>query len=135
MHTSTLGACCRPSAFIGNTFKGQTASVSCRYYGCASWARGAGRRRTVPGIIMSTPGDEMAVTGSRLVMKDTPPLGSSKNKMLHVVYRVGDMDRTIKFYQEVFGMEVPAARPHFNRCLGHDTMKARCREELFADFE
>ncbi|CAM9555752.1 unnamed protein product [Ascophyllum nodosum] len=55
---------------------------------------------------MSTPGDEMAVTGSRLVMKDTPPLGSSKNKMLHVVYRVGDMDRTIKFYQEVFGMEL-----------------------------
>lgn len=55
---------------------------------------------------MSSPGDELFVSGSRLEFKETPPLGSSKNKMLHVVYRVGDMDRTIKFYQEVFGMEV-----------------------------
>lgn len=44
--------------------------------------------------------------GSRLEFKPTPELGSSKNKMLHVVYRVGNMDRAIKFYQDVFGMEV-----------------------------
>lgn len=44
--------------------------------------------------------------GSRLEMKPTPELGSSKNKMLHVVYRVGNMDRAINFYQDVFGMEV-----------------------------
>lgn len=44
--------------------------------------------------------------GSRLELKPTPELGSSKNKMLHVVYRVGNMDRAIKFYQDVFGMEV-----------------------------
>lgn len=43
-----------------------------------------------------------------LVQYDTPELGSSDNKMLHVVYRVGDMDKTIKFYQDVFGMEVGA---------------------------
>lgn len=41
-----------------------------------------------------------------LVQYDTPQLGSSDNKMLHVVYRVGDMDKTIKFYQDVFGMKV-----------------------------
>lgn len=41
-----------------------------------------------------------------LVDYETPELGSSPNKMLHVVYRVGNMDRTIKFYKEVFGMEV-----------------------------
>lgn len=41
-----------------------------------------------------------------LVEHDTPELGSSANKMLHVVYRVGNMDRTIKFYQDVFGMKV-----------------------------
>lgn len=44
--------------------------------------------------------------GSRLELKATPAIGSSKNKMLHVVYRVGNMDRAIKFYQDVFGMEV-----------------------------
>lgn len=55
---------------------------------------------------MSNVGDEIAFTGSRLEFKETPELGSSKNKMLHVVYRVGNMDRTVKFYQDVFGMEV-----------------------------
>lgn len=55
---------------------------------------------------MSNVGDEIAFTGSRLTFQETPALGSSKNKMLHVVYRVGNMDRTIKFYQDVFGMEV-----------------------------
>ena len=50
--------------------------------------------------------DEVAFTGSRLEFQPTPELGSSKNKMLHVVYRVGNMDRAIKFYQDVFGMEV-----------------------------
>lgn len=41
-----------------------------------------------------------------LVDFDTPELGSSANKMLHVVYRVGNMDRTINFYKDVFGMKV-----------------------------
>lgn len=41
-----------------------------------------------------------------LVDYDTPELGSSANKMLHVVYRVGNMDRTINFYKDVFGMKV-----------------------------
>ncbi|MBO8631145.1 VOC family protein, partial [Staphylococcus aureus] len=27
-----------------------------------------------------------------------------KKRMLHAVYRVGDLDRTIKFYTECFGM-------------------------------
>lgn len=48
----------------------------------------------------------MEFKGSRLELKPTPDLGSSKNKMLHVVYRVGNIDRAIKFYQDVFGMEV-----------------------------
>lgn len=55
---------------------------------------------------MSSVEDEIEFTGSRLELQPTPALGSSKNKMLHVVYRVGNMDRTIKFYQDVFGMEV-----------------------------
>lgn len=49
---------------------------------------------------------QVEMSGSRLTFQATPALGSSKNKMLHVVYRVGDMDRAIKFYQDVFGMEV-----------------------------
>ncbi|KAK2644510.1 hypothetical protein Ddye_019705 [Dipteronia dyeriana] len=28
------------------------------------------------------------------------------HRFLHVVYRVGDLDRTIKFYTEVFGMKL-----------------------------
>lgn len=43
---------------------------------------------------------------SGLVDYKTPELGSSPNKMLHVVYRVGNMGRTIGFYQDVFGMKV-----------------------------
>lgn len=31
---------------------------------------------------------------------------SDKRRMLHVVYRVGDMDRTIKFYTECLGMKL-----------------------------
>ncbi|TKY72169.1 putative lactoylglutathione lyase [Spatholobus suberectus] len=29
-----------------------------------------------------------------------------KRRFLHVVYRVGDLDRTIKFYTECFGMKL-----------------------------
>ena len=28
------------------------------------------------------------------------------SQMLHVVYRVGDMDKAVKFYTEAFGMQV-----------------------------
>ncbi|MFS7965278.1 putative lactoylglutathione lyase [Helianthus anomalus] len=31
---------------------------------------------------------------------------SDKRRMLHVVYRVGDLDRTIKFYTECLGMKL-----------------------------
>lgn len=63
---------------------------------------------------MSDVGGEIEYTGSRLTFQETPELGSSKNKMLHVVYRVGNMDRTIKFYQDVFGMEV--SRASYRHC-------------------
>lgn len=60
----------------------------------------------------------MEFKGSRLELQPTPALGSSKNKMLHVVYRVGNMDRAIKFYQDVFGMEV--------KSIKYDTAAVSC---------
>ncbi|CAM9181827.1 unnamed protein product [Scytosiphon promiscuus] len=70
--------------------------------------------------------DEVEFKGSRLELKATPDLGSSKNKMLHVVYRVGNMDRAIKFYQDVFGMELLRYRDveedkYSNAFLGYGT--------------
>lgn len=64
---------------------------------------------------MSGVEDEIEFTGSRLEFQATPDLGSSNNKMLHVVYRVGNMDRAIKFYQDVFGMEVCACARRLHR--------------------
>lgn len=96
-----------------------------------------GRRRALSGLSMSDMEDEVAFTGSRLEFQPTPDLGSSKNKMLHVVYRVGNMDRAIKFYQDVFGMEV---RRRFSLCacgcacylrivLGHYLQSTRSRRK------
>ncbi|CAM9570063.1 unnamed protein product, partial [Choristocarpus tenellus] len=50
----------------------------------------------------------------------------SDNKMLHVVYRVGNMDKTIKFYQDVFGMKLLRYRDipeekYSNAFLGYGT--------------
>ncbi|CAM9139941.1 unnamed protein product [Discosporangium mesarthrocarpum] len=50
----------------------------------------------------------------------------SNNKMLHVVFRVGDMDRTIKFYKDVFGMQLLRYRDipeekYSNAFLGYGT--------------
>ncbi|KAG5175661.1 Glyoxalase/Bleomycin resistance protein/Dihydroxybiphenyl dioxygenase [Tribonema minus] len=46
--------------------------------------------------------------------------------MLHVVYRVGDMDKTIKFYQDAFGMQLLRQRDipegkYSNAFLGYGT--------------
>ena len=100
-----------PKAFSGSTFAAKSTLTSARLQHThallPSQQSQQGRRR---GLSMSGVEDEIAFTGSRLEFQPTPDLGSSKNKMLHVVYRVGNMDRAIKFYQDVFGMEV-------GRCL------------------
>lgn len=52
----------------------------------------------------------------------------ANNKMLHVVYRVGDMDAAVKFYTQAFGMQVLRQRDipdekYTNVFLGYGTEK------------
>ncbi|XP_014506029.1 probable lactoylglutathione lyase, chloroplastic isoform X3 [Vigna radiata var. radiata] len=58
-----------------------------------------------------------------------------KRKMLHVVYRVGDLDKTIKFYTECLGMKVLRQRDmqeqrHTNAFLGYGPEDAHFAVEL-----
>ncbi|CAM9437356.1 unnamed protein product [Chrysoparadoxa australica] len=51
---------------------------------------------------------------------------TGSNQMLHVVYRVGDMDKSVKFYQDVFGMKLLRFRDipeekYSNAFLGYGT--------------
>ncbi|XP_048133409.1 probable lactoylglutathione lyase, chloroplastic isoform X3 [Rhodamnia argentea] len=58
-----------------------------------------------------------------------------KRKMLHVVYRVGDLDKTIKFYTECFGMkllrkrDIPEER-YSNAFLGYGPEDSHFTVEL-----
>eukprot|EP00612_Vaucheria_litorea_P000175 CAMPEP_0171451896 /NCGR_PEP_ID=MMETSP0945-20130129/218_1 /TAXON_ID=109269 /ORGANISM="Vaucheria litorea, Strain CCMP2940" /LENGTH=297 /DNA_ID=CAMNT_0011976449 /DNA_START=127 /DNA_END=1020 /DNA_ORIENTATION=+ len=59
----------------------------------------------------------------RMSMTSTP---MDKNKMLHVVYRVGNLEKTIEFYKNVFGMELLRHRDipedkYTNAFLGYGT--------------
>ncbi|CBJ30773.1 conserved unknown protein [Ectocarpus siliculosus] len=116
-------------AFSGGSFAAKRAGQRLSVESCSTTSTSQGRRRTIPGEVRMMSGsleDEVEFKGSRLEMKPTPELGSSKNKMLHVVYRVGNMDRAIKFYQDVFGMELLRYRDvaedkYSNAFLGYGT--------------
>ncbi|KAL2321306.1 hypothetical protein Fmac_030275 [Flemingia macrophylla] len=58
-----------------------------------------------------------------------------KRRMLHVVYRVGDLDKTIKFYRECFGMKLLRQRDlqelrYINAFLGYGPEDAHFAIEL-----
>ncbi|XP_039167347.1 lactoylglutathione lyase GLX1 isoform X2 [Eucalyptus grandis] len=58
-----------------------------------------------------------------------------KRRLLHAVYRVGDLDRSIKFYTECFGMKLLRKRDvpeekYSNAFLGYGPEESHCAMEL-----
>ncbi|KVI01247.1 Glyoxalase/fosfomycin resistance/dioxygenase domain-containing protein [Cynara cardunculus var. scolymus] len=63
--------------------------------------RGEGNSKSVKTIVSMAQGSTATTQENALEW-----VKSDKRRMLHVVYRVGDMDRTIKFYTECLGMKL-----------------------------